>query len=181
MEEGLCIMIKNNIKSICCLVVVTAIFKNFIANNMEKLSMFQILLIGIIFIVIYFLFGFLFLENKGSFRKNLKSVIILCIVGMTVWSLCFYKTDYKFLSRGFGDDGFTSEWWINHDFIWTYFNVFLMPLNFLNSVFQFIIFSWNYNEETPRIMDIVSLYNIFIPSLLLCLGIELKIKLRQSS
>jgi hypothetical protein len=141
-----------------------------------------VLPITIILIIIYISYGFCFLSNLGSFKKNYLSVIAFVIIGLVIWVICFHTTDYKFLNHYSGDDSFLCEWWFNHDYEWQYFSCF--------SIFECITFpieivislvNNNINDISTRASysDILNIYHIFFPSLFLCIGIQARIKLNK--
>ncbi|GAA0078600.1 hypothetical protein UT300005_29790 [Clostridium sp. CTA-5] len=176
-------MILNNLKSIICFIVVTLILKIIDIPNITYFNSPLILLIIILLIILYILYGFCFLDNLGSFKKNYLSVITFVIIGAVVWGICFHNTDYKFLNHYSGDDNFLCQWWFDHDYKWQYFSSFSL-LKYITFPIEIItsLINNNFNDISTEASnsDILNIYHIFLPSLFLCVGIKARIKFKRN-
>ncbi|HOV28295.1 MAG TPA: hypothetical protein PK566_18315 [Pseudobacteroides sp.] len=113
-----------------------------------------------------------------------KTLRIFClgyiIIGLIIWLVSFVNTSYNDININqelIGVDGHTSYMWEQHDKIWSVYEKYSIPFLILTLPFYMILGSAVSDGKISfRIYDAICLYYLFMPVLILWLGIKIKNK-----
>lgn len=160
-------MVKNNIYSVGIQIIMTIIFLSITKINVSIIG-------SGLAIFSYIAFGYLFLSDRGTVRKNFCSVSFIVIIGILIWAFCFINTNYKeaIPLYNINVDSILEPWYVDHDLIWryyeTYIDMFLIIIYPLKIILVLLV------TRHPVLTDIFYFIFLLIPSFLLCLGIKIR-------
>ena len=115
---------------------------------------------------------------------NILKIICLCyiIVGIIVWFNCFEDTNYNIINipkQLVGEDGHTSDVWVEHDKIWSIYETYSMPFWIITIPIYLVLGIFvSGGKISFMLYDIFNLYLLLVPVLLLWLGVFITRKIK---
>lgn len=111
--------------------------------------------------------------------KALKAMVIAyAILGIIIWIVCFNSTNYNDIHINkeiIGVDGPVSYVWDKHDNKWDYYINYTLPFGFLTlPIYMGVSSLVSEGKINFWLYDIISLYLLFVPAILLMIGNVLK-------